>query len=101
VRDPEALPKLHAARPAARLHSELLHARCEQLRAMLGGRPRLIPRVAQAANLHLPPAGPLEHFDLDFHRQTPLCMAMTSTGATLASTIRTHTTAASEVDTSL
>ena len=69
VRDAQALPKLHAACPAARLHAELPHPRRESLRAMPSGRPRAVSRMAQAANLHLPPPGAFDHFDLDFHRR--------------------------------
>jgi hypothetical protein len=46
VRDPQALPELHAACPAARLHAELLQPRREPLRAMPSGRPRAISRMA-------------------------------------------------------
>jgi hypothetical protein len=42
---------------------------------MPSGRPRAIPRMAQAADLHLPPAGAFDHFDLDFlHRRAPLIL---------------------------
>jgi hypothetical protein len=72
VRDAQALPELHAACPGARLHAELLHPRCEPLRTMLGGHLRAVSRMAQAADLHVPPARALGHFDLDFHRSAPL-----------------------------
>src|ERR1700686_98467 len=80
VRDAQALPKLHAACPAARLHAELLQPRREPLRAMPSGRPRAISRMAQAADLHLPPAGAFDQFDLDFlHRRAPLILTPAGT----------------------
>lgn len=73
VRNAQALSELHTARPAPRQHSELLHSRSEQLRAMPSSRPRAVSRMAQAADLHLPPARAFDHVDLDLlHRREPL-----------------------------
>ena len=52
----QALSELHPACPAARLYAELLQPRRESLRAMPGGRLRAVSRMAQAADLHVPPA---------------------------------------------
>jgi hypothetical protein len=71
VRDAEPLPELHAARPAARLHAELLHVRRESLRGMPGAHTRAKSRMSKAADLYPPPAGVFHHFDLAFlHRIT-------------------------------
>src|SRR5579864_8755740 len=45
VGNAQALPEPHAARSAARLYPELLHARREQLGAMPGARQRVVPRM--------------------------------------------------------
>lgn len=36
--------------------------------------------MAQAADLHLPPAGAFDHFDLDFHRGIRLTVAIVPPG---------------------
>ena len=70
VRDAQTLPELHAAHSTACLHAKLFDPRRESLRGMPGGQTRAIPRMAKAADLHSPPAGMFDHFDLDFlHRR--------------------------------
>jgi hypothetical protein len=80
MRNAQALPKLHPTCPAARLRAELFQPRCEQLRAVPSGRLRAISRMTQAADFHLPPAGALNQFDFDFHREARLMAAIVPPG---------------------